>query len=329
MNVFPNAQPIFSAAHVELTGTRVGEGHVYVLQCAPITYVLTVVPIPGPDGDPEGSTHVVILRDHVELKLDQPNATVHVNDTTHRGPDNEGFHFSIKFPGYDTYWGFVEAYSDAMSKYSEYELDVCGTVAEYISEEFDPSGAAGGALNQQQHRRPMCVHVIDTGPSPPHEYDINSALLHRPSASCTDRRALLPPSILFAHKIYARTDEFVWKQNTAFDFIGIWYVALPFPSSHPPLPIFRLVPRCRYIDLAPHPRTEKHSFARIPLRRINRECLRTNTGIRFHAELLKDIGLDPITLWLHVRVGVEFGPRLTHAQQIPPLPPSPCIPASR
>ena len=70
---------------------------------------------------------------------------------------------------------------------------------------------------------------------------------------------------------------------------------------------------------------EKHSLARIPLRWMIRECFRTNTGIRFHAELLKDIGLDPATLWPHARVGVEFGPGLAHAPQIPPLAPSPRI----
>ncbi|KAI8981357.1 hypothetical protein BD414DRAFT_443685 [Trametes punicea] len=40
-----------------------------------------------------------------------------------------------------------------------------------------------------------------------------------------------------------------------------------------------------------------HTLARIPLRWMIRECFRTNTGIRFHGELLKRIGLDPATLW--------------------------------
>ncbi|KAH9897658.1 hypothetical protein C8Q73DRAFT_787913 [Cubamyces lactineus] len=40
-----------------------------------------------------------------------------------------------------------------------------------------------------------------------------------------------------------------------------------------------------------------HALARIPLRWMIRECFRTKTGIRFHAELLKNIGLDPATLW--------------------------------
>ncbi|RPD64674.1 hypothetical protein L227DRAFT_571135 [Lentinus tigrinus ALCF2SS1-6] len=38
------------------------------------------------------------------------------------------------------------------------------------------------------------------------------------------------------------------------------------------------------------------SLARIPLRWMVRECFKANTGIRFHAESLKHIGLDPATL---------------------------------
>ncbi|KAI0640161.1 hypothetical protein C8Q77DRAFT_1044697 [Trametes polyzona] len=45
------------------------------------------------------------------------------------------------------------------------------------------------------------------------------------------------------------------------------------------------------------PDSTRHSLARIPLRWMIRECFRTGTGIRFHGELLKDIGLDPATLW--------------------------------
>ncbi|RDX42989.1 hypothetical protein OH76DRAFT_1253027 [Lentinus brumalis] len=37
-------------------------------------------------------------------------------------------------------------------------------------------------------------------------------------------------------------------------------------------------------------------LARIPLRWMVRECFKANTGIRFHAELFKHIGLDPVTL---------------------------------
>ena len=68
--------------------------------------------------------------------------------------------------------------------------------------------------------------------------------------------------------------------------------------------------------------TEKHSLARIPLRWMIREVFRTGTGIRFHAELLKDIGLDPASLWPHPKPACEFGPGLAHAPQIPPFPPS-------
>ncbi|PIL31279.1 hypothetical protein GSI_05977 [Ganoderma sinense ZZ0214-1] len=39
-----------------------------------------------------------------------------------------------------------------------------------------------------------------------------------------------------------------------------------------------------------------HTLARIPLRWMIRECFKKDTGIRFHAELLKDIGLDPASL---------------------------------
>ncbi|TFK85566.1 hypothetical protein K466DRAFT_183453 [Polyporus arcularius HHB13444] len=37
-------------------------------------------------------------------------------------------------------------------------------------------------------------------------------------------------------------------------------------------------------------------LARIPLRWMVRECIKANTGIRFHAELIKNFGLDPATL---------------------------------
>ena len=40
----------------------------------------------------------------------------------------------------------------------------------------------------------------------------------------------------------------------------------------------------------------KHSLNRIPLRWMIRECFKADTGIRFHGELLKRIGLDPVTL---------------------------------
>ncbi|KAI0756455.1 hypothetical protein C8Q80DRAFT_1092774 [Daedaleopsis nitida] len=39
-----------------------------------------------------------------------------------------------------------------------------------------------------------------------------------------------------------------------------------------------------------------HTLARIPLRWMIRECFKMNTGIRFHGELLRRIGLDPAAL---------------------------------
>ncbi|KAH9854307.1 hypothetical protein C2E23DRAFT_883906 [Lenzites betulinus] len=39
-----------------------------------------------------------------------------------------------------------------------------------------------------------------------------------------------------------------------------------------------------------------HTLARIPLRWMIRECFKMNTGIRFHGELLRRVGLDPAAL---------------------------------
>lgn len=41
----------------------------------------------------------------------------------------------------------------------------------------------------------------------------------------------------------------------------------------------------------------RNSLARIPLRWMIRECFKMNTGIQFEAERLKEVGLDPATLW--------------------------------
>lgn len=41
----------------------------------------------------------------------------------------------------------------------------------------------------------------------------------------------------------------------------------------------------------------RHSLARIPLRWMIRECFKANTGIMFETESLKEIGLDPSTLY--------------------------------
>lgn len=46
--------------------------------------------------------------------------------------------------------------------------------------------------------------------------------------------------------------------------------------------------------------TVKTSLARIPLRWMIRECFKTNTGIMFHADLLREAGLDPASLWPEV-----------------------------
>ncbi|PSR72079.1 hypothetical protein PHLCEN_2v12060 [Hermanssonia centrifuga] len=40
-----------------------------------------------------------------------------------------------------------------------------------------------------------------------------------------------------------------------------------------------------------------HNLARIPLRWMIRQCFLTNTGIRFHSELLPNAGLDPASLY--------------------------------
>lgn len=41
----------------------------------------------------------------------------------------------------------------------------------------------------------------------------------------------------------------------------------------------------------------RHNLARIPLRWMIRQCFLTNTGIRFHADLLRTVGLDPGSLY--------------------------------
>ncbi|KIK67876.1 hypothetical protein GYMLUDRAFT_155613 [Collybiopsis luxurians FD-317 M1] len=46
---------------------------------------------------------------------------------------------------------------------------------------------------------------------------------------------------------------------------------------------------------------ETTNLARIPLRWMIRECFKTNTGIQFHSEGLRSLGLDPDCLWPEVR----------------------------
>lgn len=44
----------------------------------------------------------------------------------------------------------------------------------------------------------------------------------------------------------------------------------------------------------------RHSLARIALRWMVRECFKANTGIMFQSDELREIGLDPSTLYPHV-----------------------------
>ncbi|KAF8522477.1 hypothetical protein BU17DRAFT_44706 [Hysterangium stoloniferum] len=43
--------------------------------------------------------------------------------------------------------------------------------------------------------------------------------------------------------------------------------------------------------------SSRHNLARIPLRWMIRQCFLTNTGIRFHGNLLRTVGLDPASLY--------------------------------
>lgn len=49
------------------------------------------------------------------------------------------------------------------------------------------------------------------------------------------------------------------------------------------------------------PNDERHTLARIPLRWMVRQCFLTNTGIKFHADLLRKIGMNPDTLYPAVK----------------------------
>ncbi|KAJ3488331.1 hypothetical protein NLI96_g2925 [Meripilus lineatus] len=49
----------------------------------------------------------------------------------------------------------------------------------------------------------------------------------------------------------------------------------------------------------------RHNLARIPLRWMVRQCFKTNTGIQFHASLLRSIGMEPATLWPVVQTRPE------------------------
>ncbi|KAI8981358.1 hypothetical protein BD414DRAFT_549728 [Trametes punicea] len=65
-----------------------------------------------------------------------------------------------------------------------------------------------------------------------------------------------------------------------------------------------------------------HTLARIPLRWMIRECFKTNTGIRFHGELLKRIGLDPAALHpIVMDRPPPLEPKATYLESVaPPVP---------
>ena len=68
----------------------------------------------------------------------------------------------------------------------------------------------------------------------------------------------------------------------------------------------------------------KHSLNRIPLRWMIRECFKADTGIRFHGELLKRIGMDPRSL--HPFVAPRPPPVVPaeeHVKASAPVPPAP------
>jgi hypothetical protein len=46
--------------------------------------------------------------------------------------------------------------------------------------------------------------------------------------------------------------------------------------------------------------TNPRNLARIPLRWMIRECFKTNTGIMFDSQKIRDLGIDPATLWPEV-----------------------------
>lgn len=66
--------------------------------------------------------------------------------------------------------------------------------------------------------------------------------------------------------------------------------------------------------------SSRHNLARISLRWMIRQCFLTNTGIRFHADLLRTIGLDPASLYPVVK---ERPPPLYYTPPTPPVSTSP------
>ncbi|KAF8182360.1 hypothetical protein BJ912DRAFT_928707, partial [Pholiota molesta] len=70
----------------------------------------------------------------------------------------------------------------------------------------------------------------------------------------------------------------------------------------------------------------RHSLARITLRWIVRECFKTKTGILFNSAALRDIGLDPCTLYPTVTPRPPPLSAASHAIRIPPARPIPIRP---
>ncbi|KAL0575791.1 hypothetical protein V5O48_006189, partial [Marasmius crinis-equi] len=64
------------------------------------------------------------------------------------------------------------------------------------------------------------------------------------------------------------------------------------------------------------PNDTRNSLARIPLRWMIRQCFLLNTGILFHREMLKYVGMDPVTLYPHVipRPLAQSAPALRRCQ---------------
>ncbi|KZT73241.1 hypothetical protein DAEQUDRAFT_762176 [Daedalea quercina L-15889] len=90
--------------------------------------------------------------------------------------------------------------------------------------------------------------------------------------------------------------------NGKTDVLEVWFPGCHCGASSPPPPLVSADAR-RLLILAPTDvgggsvsNTSRHNLARIPLRWMIRECFRTDTGVRFHAQLLRNIGLDPAAL---------------------------------
>jgi len=70
----------------------------------------------------------------------------------------------------------------------------------------------------------------------------------------------------------------------------------------------------------------RHSLARIALRWMVRECFKTNTGIMFKSDALREIGLDPTTLYPYIAPRPLPLPLADHRIQNPPAVPIPIRP---